>query len=390
MLPNDPVAAVTPEVIAWRHQIHANPELGFQERETAGFVATQLRSFGLDVHEGLGGTGVVGILRNGSSPRRVIFRAELDALPITENSGVPYSSKVQGAMHACGHDGHTAILIGAARLLSRSRGFDGTIVFVFQPAEEVHGGAKKMIDAGLLDRFPADAVYSVHNWPGIPEGQLVIGSGPRMAAVDDFAVIFSGNGSHAAMPEGGDDPILAVTEFVNSAQRIVSRTVDPQTALVLSFTQIHGGTINNIVPNLVRVEGTCRFFRKDYSDHAEAQLRKIAEGICLSHGVRHELDYRRGYPAVINSAQGAATAARAARQFAEEDQVPNNIPASMGCEDFAYLLNAVGNGAYVWLGAGEVGPGQGLHGERYVFNDKLIPIGLRFWTELASAALPVA
>jgi amidohydrolase len=389
VLYNDPIVAITPEVVTWRHRIHANPELGFQERETARFVAKQLRSFGLDVHEGIGGTGVVGILRNGSSPHRVIFRAELDALPITEKSGVSYASKVEGAMHACGHDGHTAILAGAAQLLARSREFDGTIIFVFQPAEEVHGGAKKMIDAGLLDRFPADAAYSVHNWPGIPEGQLVIAPGARMAAVDDFTLVFLGNGCHAAMPEHGDDPILAVTEFVNSAQRIVSRTVDPQTALVLSFTQIHGGTINNIVPNSVRVEGTCRFFRKDYSDHAERQLRKIAEGISLGHGVRYELDYRRGYPAVINSAEGAAMAGRAARQFAEADQVPSNVPASMGCEDFAYLLNAIGNGAYVWLGAGDVGPGEGLHGERYVFNDKLVPIGLRFWTELASTTLPL-
>ena len=389
MIHNDPVAAIAPEVAAWRHHIHANPELGFQEHETAQFVAEQLRAFGLEVHEGIAGTGVVAILRNGSGPRRVIFRAELDALPIFEKSGVSYASKVDGAMHACGHDGHTAILTGAAQLLARSRGFDGTIIFVFQPAEEVHGGAKKMLDAGLLDRFPADAAYSVHNWPGIPEGQLVIAPGARMAAVDDFTMVFSGNGCHAAMPERGDDPILAAAEFVNSAQRIVSRTIDPQTALVLSFTQIHGGTINNIVPNAVRVEGTCRFFRKDYSDHAERQLRQIAEGICLAHGVRYELDYRRGYPAVILSAEGAATATRAARRFADEGQVSSNIPASMGCEDFAYLLNAVGNGAYVWLGAGDVGPGQGLHGERYVFNDKLIPIGLRFWTELASSALPL-
>jgi hippurate hydrolase len=386
---NDLIAEVTPEITALRHDIHAHPELGFQERRTADLIAARLNAAGIVVHRGLTETAVIGVLKNGSSSRRVIFRAELDALPILEKSGVPFASKTESAMHACGHDGHMSMLVGAAELLAHTRGFDGTIIFVFQPAEEVHGGAKTIIDAGLLKKFPADAAYSVHNWPGVPEGQLVIGPGPRMAAVDDFTITFNGTGCHAAMPNLGDDPILAATEFVNSAQRIVSRTVDPQTALVLSFTQIHGGTINNVVPPSVRVEGTCRFFRKDYSDHAERQLRRIAEGICTAHGLKFDLDYRRGYPSVINSAEGAATARRAALQFAATEQVPEDVPASMGCEDFAYLLNAVGNGCYVWLGAGDVGPGAGLHGDRYVFNDKLIPIGLRFWTELAAAALPI-
>ncbi len=389
MTRNDLIAELTPKVIALRHDIHAHPELGFEERRTADLIAGRLATAGLEVHRDLTETAVIGVLRNGTSPRRVLFRAELDALPIVEKSGVPYASRIEGDMHACGHDGHMSMLAGAAELLARTRGFDGTIIFVFQPAEEVHGGAKTILDAGLLKRFPADAAYSVHNWPGVPEGQLVIGPGPRMAAVDDFTITFSGTGCHAAMPDRGDDPILAATELVTSAQRIVSRTVDPQTALVLSFTQIHGGTINNVVPPSVRAEGTCRFFRTDYSDHAERQLRKIAGGISAAHGVTVDVAYRRGYPAVVNSAEGAATARRAALQFAAADQVPEGVPASMGCEDFAYLLNAVGNGCYVWLGAGEAGPGAGLHGDRYVFNDRLIPIGLRFWTELAASALPI-
>lgn len=386
---NDLIAELTPEITALRHDIHAHPELGFQEQRTADLISARLEAAGLEVHRGLTETAVVGVLKNGSSPRRVMFRAELDALPICEISGVPHASEIEGVMHACGHDGHMSMLIGAAEVLSRTRGFDGTLIFVFQPAEEVHGGAKRIIDAGLLEQFPADAAYSVHNWPDVPEGQLVIAPGPRMAAVDDFTITFSGTGCHAAMPERGDDPVLAATEFVNSAQRIVSRSIDPQTALVLSFTQIHGGMINNVVPPSVRIEGTCRFFRKDYSSHAERQLRRIAEGICISHGVRFDLDYRRGYPAVINPADGAATARRAALQFAMPDQVSESAPASMGCEDFAYLLDAVGDGCYIWLGAGEAGPGAGLHGDRYDFNDRLIPIGLRFWSELAAAALPI-
>lgn len=386
---NDLIAELTPSVVALRHDIHAHPELGFAERRTADLVAARLERAGLKVHRGLTETAVVAELKNGDSARRVIFRAELDALPIVEKSGVAYASKVEGAMHACGHDGHTAILVGAAELLARTRAFDGTIVFVFQPAEEVHGGARKMIDAGLLKQFPADAAYALHNWPGLPAGQLVVDAGPRMAAVDDFTIVFNGKGCHAAMPELGDDPILAATEFVTSAQRIVSRTIDPQSALVVSFTQIHGGTINNIVPGSVRVEGTCRFFRRDYSDHAEQQLKKIAGGICQAHGVAFEFDYRRGYPAVINSSEGAATARRAALNAVDMAQVAEGTPASMGCEDFAYLLNAVGNGCYVWAGAGEVAPGAGLHGDKFVFNDDLVPVGLQFWSELAGTALPL-
>lgn len=386
---NDLVEDRVPDIIALRHDIHANPELGFKEHRTADLIATRLAAAGLEVHRGLTDTAVIGVLKNGTSERRVIFRAELDALPIHEKSGVAYASTAEGSMHACGHDGHMAMLTGAAELLARTRGFDGTILFVFQPAEEVLGGAKTLIDAGLLETFPADAAYSLHNWPGVAEGHLVIGPGPRMAAVDDFTITFNGTGCHAAMPEDGDDPILAATEFINSAQRIVSRTVDPQAALVLSFTQIHGGTINNIVPPAVRAEGTCRFFRKDYSDHVEAQLRRIADGVRIGHAVDTALEYRRGYPAVVNPAGGAATARRAALQFASADQVPDGVPASMGCEDFAYMLNAVGDGCYVWLGAGPVGPGAGLHGDRYVFNDRLIETGMRFWTELAATALPI-
>jgi len=385
---NDLIDEKSGEVIALRRAIHAEPELGFQEYKTADLVAARLTDAGLEVHRDITDTAVVGVLHNGDSPRRIMFRAELDALPIQEKSGVAYASRVDGRMHACGHDGHTAILLGAAELLARTREFNGTLLFVFQPAEEVLGGGRTMIEAGLLQRFPADQVFSLHNWPGFPEGAFSVGPGPRMAAVDDFTVTFSGTGSHAAMPHLGDDPLLAAALFVAAGQRIVSRSVDPQSALVLSFTQIHGGSINNIVPTEVRVEGTCRFFNPAYSDLCEAELTRIAGGIADTQKVSHSLDYRRGYPAVVNPENGAATAKAAVQRFAPADRVIEAEPASMGCEDFSFLLNAVGDGCYVWIGAGDVGPGAGLHGDRYVFNDALVPSALRFWTELAAGALP--
>ncbi len=388
MTQNDIVDQSTDEVIGWQRQIHQNPEPGFNEHKTAEFVARKLNEFGLEVHTDVSATAVVGALKSGSSDRKVIFRAELDALPIQENTGLAHSSKVDGTMHACGHDAHSSILLGAAKLLAETPNFDGTIYFVFQPAEEVLGGGKRMIDDGLLDRFSADSVYSQHNWPGVKEGAVAIATGPMMAAVDDFTLTFKGSGCHAAMPELGDDPVLAAAEFMTSAQRIVSRTVDPQSALVLSFTQVHGGTINNIVPTEMEVQGTARFFKQGYSDHVADTLEQIAKGIAQSHGVEFELNYRRGYPAVINSAVGAAKVAQAASSFLPNNLVQTDLPPSLGCEDFSYLLNAVGDGAYIWLGAGEVGPREGLHGDCYVFNDKLFPLGLRLWMSLAETALP--
>ena len=260
MLHNDPIAAITPEVIDWRHQIHANPELGFEEHATARFVADKLRAFGLEVHEGLGGTGVVGVLRNGDGVRSIGLRAELDALPIQERTGLPYASRIDGKMHACGHDGHTAMLLGAAKLLSAARNFAGTVYFMFQPAEEFVGGGAKMIADDLFGRFPAEAMYAVHNWPGLPVGTIATRVGPIMAAVDNFELWFRGTGAHVAMPHLGDDPILAAGAFIGAVQRIVSRSVDPQMPVVLSLTQVHGGNAGNIVPGEVWLQGTCRYF----------------------------------------------------------------------------------------------------------------------------------
>ncbi|MCP4559973.1 MAG: amidohydrolase [Bosea sp.] len=389
MLHNDPIAKLTPEVVAWRHHIHANPELGFQEVETARFVAEKLHSFGLEVQEGLGGTGVVGTLRSGSGKRAIGLRAELDALPVVERTGLPYASKKDGVMHACGHDGHSAMLLGAAKLLSETPDFDGTVHFIFQPAEENEGGSMKMIEAGLFERFPVEAVYAVHNWPGVPFGTIAARAGAQMAAVDNFELRFFGLGAHVAMPHLGDDPILAAGAFIQSVQRIVSRAVDPQTPIVVSLTQVHGGNVGNIVPKEVWLQGTCRFFDPALSDLCERLIGEIAQGVAASHGVTATLDYKRGYPPVINTAEAAALAARAASAAVGPENVMTEFKPSLGCEDFAFMIRAA-SGCYAWIGAGEVGPGEGLHGDRYVFNDGIVPHVLRYWQNLVAGALPKA
>jgi hippurate hydrolase len=387
MLPNDPVAAVTPEVIAWRQAIHANPELGFQEHATARFVAETLRGLGLEVHEGLGGTGVVGVLRAGSGRRAIGLRAELDALPIMERTGLPHASRNPGVMHACGHDGHTAMLLGAAKLLSARRDFNGTVCFIFQPAEEFVGGGIRMIGDGLFERFPVEAVYAVHNWPGLALGTIATRVGPMMAAVDNFELRFRGTGAHAAMPHLGDDPVLAAGAFIGAVQRVASRSVDPQAALVVSLTQIHGGTTGNVVPGEVWLQGTCRFLHPALSDHCARVIGEVAGGIAAAHGVAAELDYQRGYPPVVNTAAPVAQAVAAAEEAVGADAVVTDFAPSLGCEDFAYMVRAAG-GAYAWIGAGEAGPGEGLHGDRYVFNDAIVPVVLRYWTSLVAQALP--
>jgi amidohydrolase len=389
MLHNDPIAALTPEVVAWRHHIHANPELGFQETLTARFVAQKLRSFGLEVEEGIGGTGVVGTLRAGSGERAIGLRAELDALPVIERTGLPYASTKEGVMHACGHDGHSAMLLGAAKLLSANPDFDGIVHFIFQPAEENEGGSMKMIEAGLFERFPVEAVYAVHNWPGLPFGTIAARAGAQMAAVDNFELRFAGLGAHVAMPHLGDDPILAAGAFIQSVQRIVARAVDPQTPIVVSLTQVHGGNVGNIVPKEVWLQGTCRFFDPALSELCERLLDDIAQGVAASHGVTATLDYRRGYPPVINTAEATALAARAAAAAVGPENVRTEFKPSLGCEDFAFMIRAA-SGCYAWIGAGEVGPGAGLHGDRYVFNDGIVPHVLRYWTNLVANALPQA
>lgn len=385
---NDSVAEIAPEVIAWRKHIHANPELGFSEHETAAFLAAKLKAFGLAVHTDVSRTAVVATLTRGNGKKAIALRAELDALPIEEMADIDYASKNKGVMHACGHDGHTAILLGTAKLLAESGDFDGTVVFIFQPAEEVVGGGRQMIEDGVLERFPVEKVFAIHNWPGFPKGQIGILSGPQMAAVDDFEIRFHGSGCHAAMPHLGDDPVLAAASFVTAVQRVVSRSIDPLAAAVLSVTQIHGGRFNNFVPTEARVEGTCRFYDPALSDHCAEEIERVAQAVAAMHGVTAELDYKRGYPPVVNPAAGAGLAALAAQDTVGAARVSTDFQPSMGCEDFAFLLRGVGDGAYAWIGAGDVGPGEGLHGDRFVFDDDIVPIGMRYFLNVVHRALP--
>jgi hippurate hydrolase len=385
MLHNDPVLALTPEVVAWRQTIHSAPELGFQEHRTATFVAEALRSFGLEVREGIADTGVVGVLRKGTGGRAIGLRAELDALPILEKADVPYAATT-GLMHACGHDGHAAMLLGAAKLLSEYGHFDGTVYFVFQPAEENDGGGLRMIEDGIFRRFPVEAMFSIHNWPGPPVGEIHTRVGPMMAAADRFEVRFIGTGAHVAMPHLGDDPILAASEFVGSVQRVVSRAIDPLTPLVVSISQIHGGNVGNVIPGEVWLQGTCRFLEPGLSGVLESRIGDIARGIAAAHGVTAQLEYRIGYPPLINTEAAVARAVAAASTVVGPEKVVTAFNPSLGCEDFAYMAREVG-GAYAWIGAGPAGPGEGLHGDRYIFNDAIVPIGLRYWVALVEQTL---
>ena len=383
-----PVADLLPDLVALRQDLHANPELAFAERRTAGIVAQSLRLLGLDVHEGLGGTGVVGSLRCGSSTRSVGLRADMDALPMVELGRSPYASRIPGAHHGCGHDGHTSMLIGAARQLARTRAFDGTVHFIFQPAEEGKGGARAMIEDGLFDRFPCDSVYALHNWPDLPLGQAQTRSGPIMAAADRFDIVLRGRGGHAAQPQHTPDAILAASQLVTLLNTIVSRRIDPGESAVLSVTRIEGGHSHNVLPAEVTITGTVRSFDPATQDRIEAALRACVEGVALSGGVQAELNYLRYYPATINTAAEAALALDAAQAIGlQAAEAPR---AAFTSEDFAFMLQR-NSGAYLWLGQGRADPGpdgeRALHHPCYDFNDDALPLGVRWFCEVAARAL---
>ncbi|WP_264667361.1 M20 aminoacylase family protein [Azospirillum fermentarium] len=380
--------ALAADMTAWRRDLHAHPETAFEEQRTSDFVAGKLASFGLEVHRGLAGTGVVAVLRNGDGPA-VAFRADMDALHIAEETNLPHASRHPGRMHACGHDGHTAMLLGAARYLTETPVFQGTIVFVFQPAEENEGGGRVMVEDGLFDRFPVDQVFGLHNWPGLPVGRIALRPGPIMAAYDVFELTLTGRGTHAAMPHLGTDTILAGTQIVNAWQTIPSRSVHPVDSAVVSVTQFHAGDTWNVLPATAILRGTVRTFRAEVQDMVERRMGELARAIGTGFGVEADLRYERRYPATVNTAESTDLARRAAALVVGESGLDLDPMPSMGAEDFAFMLQKR-PGCYIWLGAGPSDGGRNLHSPHYDFNDDILPIGVSYWVRLAQTVLPPA
>jgi hippurate hydrolase len=381
------IAEFHPELTAWRRDIHAHPELCFEEYRTSDLVAAKLAEFGLEVHRGLAGTGVVGTL-HGSVPgeRAIALRADMDALPMSEANDFEHASRNPGKMHACGHDGHTVMLLGAARYLAESRNFAGTVHFVFQPAEEGGGGADVMIKEGLFDKFPVEEVYGIHNMPGVPAGTFVGCTGPMMAAADHLEILVKGTGGHAAQPHRTIDPVVVGSHIIVALQTIASRSVDPLENIVISVTQFHAGTAHNVIAQEAHLAGTVRTFKPDVQNLAETRIREIATGIARAFGATAEVKYERGYPPTVNHDAQFEKAMAVAAEIAGETRVNPSIPPVMGAEDFSYMLEAK-PGAYLFLGAGPSDGGRALHQVNYDFNDDLLPIGASYWAKLVETVL---
>ncbi|MEM6159904.1 M20 aminoacylase family protein [Erwinia sp. P6884] len=380
-------ASLIEEATGWRRALHAQPELGYCEVKTAAWVADQLRSFGLTVHTGLADTGVVGTLENGPGPT-LGFRADMDALPVTERGTPAWRSSTPGVMHACGHDGHTAMLLAAAKHLSATRHFSGTLHFVFQPAEENLGGARRMVAEGLFRRFPMDAIYGLHNWPGLPLGHLAINSGPMMASLDAFEITLRGRSCHAAMPENGADPIVAAAQLILALQTIPARRLSPLASAVVSITQINGGEAINVIPENVVLRGTLRCLQADVRQKVRAMIDEFVTTFTAPLGIEGKIAYLTEYPVTHNPVAEAQKVRDCALAILPEAQVHWNVAPSMASEDFACMLEAC-PGAYFWIGADGATPSAPLHNASYDFNDEIIPEGVRFWCELAERLLPV-
>ncbi len=381
------IDALDPQMRQWRHHLHAHPETAFEEAATSAFVADKLRSFGLEVHTGIAKTGVVGVLRNGSSGATVGLRADLDALHIHEKTGAAHASQTDGKMHACGHDGHTTMLLGAAQALAQRRNFDGTACFIFQPAEENEGGGRVMVEEGLFDRFPMQAVYGMHNWPELPLGRIALREGPLMGAYDVFEITATGRGGHAAMPHLGRDPMPFAAHLINALQTIVARNIHPLEAGVVSVTQVHGGDTWNVIPQEVVLRGTARSFQPAVQDLIEKRMREIVAGLAATFDMSATIRYERRYPATINTPAETQHALAAATALVGAANVDTNPTPSMGSEDFAFMLQHK-PGCYIWLGGGH-GPGtHNLHHPQYDFNDDALAIGASYWVTLAEQQLP--
>ncbi len=374
------------EMTAWRREIHAHPETAFEETRTAQFVAERLASFGVEVHCGLAKTGVVGALRAGTGARAIGLRADLDALHIHEQNTFAHRSRHEGRMHACGHDGHTTMLLGAARYLADTKRFDGTVYFIFQPAEENEGGGRAMVEEGLFERFPVEGVYGMHNWPGMPVGKFGVLPGPMMASFDIFEIAVTGRGAHGAMPHTGIDPVVAASALVQALQTIPSRSLNPIEPAVVTVTQFHAGDAWNVIPEQAILRGTTRAFRPEVQGEIEAGIQRVCAGIDATYGTRSSLRYERRYPPTINHPRETEIAAAAMAQVVGSENVLTDLQPTMGSEDFAFMLQAK-PGCYVWIGNGAGEGGCILHNPRYDFNDAILPIGASYWATLVEQVL---
>jgi hippurate hydrolase len=382
------IADFAPELTEWRRDIHAHPELGLEEHRTSELVAAKLASWGIAVTRGLAGTGVVGTLRNGSGGRAIGLRADMDALEMTEANDFDHRSVNPGKMHACGHDGHTTMLLGAAKYLAETRNFDGTVHFIFQPAEEGLGGGRIMVEEGLFDRFPCDAVYGAHNDTGLPVGTMVAVAGSVSAASDRFWIRIRGKGGHAARPHRAIDPLVVGCHVVMALQTVVARRVDPQEAAVLSITQFHAGSTGNVIAEEAVLNGTVRTLRPEVQDEVEGLLTSIATATAAAHGAEAVVEYERGYPPVVNAAEPTERAALAAARVLGDGKVIRERRPGMGGEDFSFMAQRV-PGCFVRIGQAEGERGSTpVHNPRYDFNDAILPIGASFWSTLVEQELP--
>ena len=379
------VADLHNEITQWRRDFHTHPELRFDVHRTAGSVAEKLKSFGCDeVVPGIGRTGVVGVIRGRKAGSKVVgLRADMDALPLEEETGLPYKSTVPGKMHACGHDGHTAMLLGAAKYLAETRNFAGTVVVIFQPAEEGGAGALAMIKDGLISRFGIDEVYGMHNFPGLPIGEFAIRPGPLMAAADHLQIQIDGKGGHAARPHLSIDTILVGAQMINQLQSIVARNVDPLESAVVSVCMFEAGHTDNVIPQHVLLRGTARSFTPQVRELLHKRIGEVVEGTARIYGATAKVSYTSGYPVVVNHERQTVFAAEVAREIVGKDKVDTNVPPVMGAEDFSFMLQER-PGAFIFIGNGD---SAGLHHPAYDFNDEAIPVGTSYWVRLAESAL---
>ncbi|WP_343728155.1 M20 aminoacylase family protein [Duganella sp.] len=393
----DPIIAFQSELQEIRRDLHAHPELCYEEQRTSDVVAARLTAWGIPVIRGLGITGVVGVIKNGSSGRSIGLRADMDALPMQEVNTFPHASVHPGKMHACGHDGHTAMLLGAAKHLAEHRNFDGTVYLVFQPAEEGGAGARRMIEDGLFEQCPMDAIYGMHNWPGIPAGHMSVCEGPLMASSNEFYVTVKGKGGHAAQPHKCIDPVMIAVQIAQGWQTIISRRTSPLDTAVLSLTQIQAGTATNVIPDEAKMAGTVRTLSWDVLDMLEKKMEQIAVNTAAAFDAEVEFKFRRNYPPLINHPEATRFAVEVMKSVVGADKVDDQTEPSMAAEDFAYFLQAR-PGCYIFIGNGEGdhragGHGLGpcvLHNGSYDFNDNLLPVGASFWVKLVEASLPLA